>query len=524
MSEKEENNKNCRVSLVIPVYNEAENVGDLAQEAVTVFEQAGLEFEVLFVDDASTDETSEQLRRLSDSDDRVRSVRHAVNCGQSAAVATGFRYAECDWIATLEGDGQNDPADLPRMLMRAKTENADCVTGVRTNRHDTRFRKFCSRVANGFRNMITGDAIVDSGCGARIVRREALVEMPVFNGMHRFLPTLLRAQGWKILEEPVNHRNRMRGVSKYGVHNRLWRGIRDCFGVRWYRHRAFPAERVEQKDEGNSFTGHVCSEDGDPENIAGSENTSSNVSEEILFKTFQKKSRKDIYRLVLLLIIALIIFLLHQYQVFQNPFTQVRDMMESLEGGGVEVELYFGITTVLLVAIGMPRLIFFALGGLFFDFWEGLALSLIGTLGGAFLCFKVVRWAGRDWIIRRFGNHTIYKKMMTVRSSIKSVFLIRQLPISSVFLNVGFALSPVRSKTFLLGSLLGFLPQGIIATLIGSGIGDDVILESVAEFIAAALLMGAVVFISWHFTRDRRARKSEDSQNNVREKGDAVSK
>ena len=130
------------------------------------------------------------------------------------------------------------------MLEKAIHDSVDCVTGVRRKRQDNFIRRFSSRVANGFRNWITGDQVSDSGCGIRVVRRAALREIPVFNGMHRFLPTLLRGQGYTVAETTVNHRERLRGTSKYGVHNRLWRGIRDCFGIRWYLKRAVRSDRL----------------------------------------------------------------------------------------------------------------------------------------------------------------------------------------------------------------------------------------------------------------------------------------
>jgi dolichol-phosphate mannosyltransferase len=234
-----------RLSVVVPAYNEEENIVPLAAEIVAALADLPGGFELILVDDASTDATASIIGKLCAAPgSRVRGVFHRVNCGQSAAVASGFSAARGDWVATLDGDGQNDPADLPAMLEQAQTARVDCVTGVRKDRHDTWLRRFSSRVANGFRNWITGDAISDSGCGIRVVRRAALAEVPVFNGMHRFLPTLLRGQGFAVAERVVGHRERTRGVSKYGVHNRLWRGIRDCFGIRWYLKRAVRGDRL----------------------------------------------------------------------------------------------------------------------------------------------------------------------------------------------------------------------------------------------------------------------------------------
>lgn len=234
--------EHLRLSVVIPAFNEAGNVTPLITEVAAALAEIDGGFEIVVVDDASTDGTAEVLRDLSRP--ALSPVFHRFNCGQSAAVASGFHAARGEWVATLDGDGQNDPADLPAMLARALAEGADCVTGVRRRRQDNLVRRVSSRVANGFRNWITGDRVTDSGCGVRVVRRAALSEVPVFNGMHRFLPTLLRAQGFRVIEHAVNHRERRSGVSKYGVGNRLWRGIRDCFGVRWYLRRAVPAKRV----------------------------------------------------------------------------------------------------------------------------------------------------------------------------------------------------------------------------------------------------------------------------------------
>ena len=233
-------------SIVIPVYNEAENIEPMMREIQAAFQGRSEPYEVIFVDDASTDDSPAVLRRLtSETGGIVRSLRHRRNFGQSAAVASGFRAARGEWIGTLDGDGQNDPADLPRMLDEARRLGIDCVTGVRAKRQDNFIRKLSSRVGNGFRNWATGDRVTDSGCGVRVVRAACTRELPVFNGLHRFMPTLLRTKGFTVAESPVNHRPRLRGVSKYGVHNRLWRGIRDCFGVRWFAARAVPADRVE---------------------------------------------------------------------------------------------------------------------------------------------------------------------------------------------------------------------------------------------------------------------------------------
>lgn len=231
-----------RLSVIVPAYNEEENVIPLAEEIIAALSNLPGGFELILVDDASSDSTTRIIREFQHAN--VRAVFHRINCGQSAAVGSGFHAARGEWVATLDGDGQNDPSDLPAMLEKAIKEGVDCVTGVRAKRLDTFIRRFSSKTANGFRNWITGDQVSDSGCGIRVVRRAALHEIPVFNGMHRFLPTLLRGQGFTVKETHVNHRERLRGTSKYGVHNRLWRGIRDCFGIRWYLKRAVRSDRL----------------------------------------------------------------------------------------------------------------------------------------------------------------------------------------------------------------------------------------------------------------------------------------
>ncbi len=232
------------MSIVVPVFNEVGNVAVLHDEVRAALADLDGSWELIFVDDHSTDGTRDVLNDLAEPEIRV--VRHKVNAGQSAAVATGFRHARGAWVATLDGDCQNDPADLPRMLRMAVDQRLDAVTGVRRKRRDTAVKRLSSKIANGFRNWITGDRVTDSGCGIRLVRRACLREVPVFNGMHRFLPTLLRAQGASVGEMEVHHRERVRGSSKYGVHDRLWRGIRDCFGIRWYIKRAVSADRTNE--------------------------------------------------------------------------------------------------------------------------------------------------------------------------------------------------------------------------------------------------------------------------------------
>jgi dolichol-phosphate mannosyltransferase len=232
------------ISVVVPVFNELDNIEPMVREILHAFAGRPETFEIIFIDDASSDASIVLLDKLAEETGAVSYLKHERNFGQSAAVATGFRAARGQWIGTLDGDGQNDPADLPKMLDEARRLNVDCVTGVRSKRQDSALRKFSSRIANRVRDWITGDQVSDSACGVRVLRAKCVVELPVFNGLHRFMPTLLRAKGYSVAEFTVNHRPRLRGVSKYGVHNRLWRGIRDCFGVRWFVVRSVPGKRL----------------------------------------------------------------------------------------------------------------------------------------------------------------------------------------------------------------------------------------------------------------------------------------
>jgi dolichol-phosphate mannosyltransferase len=231
------------VSVVLPVFNEAESLPPLLDEIAAALRGNGRSFEIIAVDDASMDGSVAVLNELRGRHPELRVLRHRRNCGQSAAFAAGFAHARGEVVVTLDADGQNDPADIPALLA-AMRPGVDCVTGVRTRRQDTLVKRASSRVANAYRNWITGDRVTDAGCTFRAVRRAALREVPVFNGLHRFLPTILRRQGFTVAELPVNHRPRTRGVSKYGVGNRLWRGLRDCFAMRWYAARAIPADRL----------------------------------------------------------------------------------------------------------------------------------------------------------------------------------------------------------------------------------------------------------------------------------------
>jgi dolichol-phosphate mannosyltransferase len=229
------------LSVVIPVRNEAENILPLLAEIHAALQGRG-EFEVVYVDDGSRDATPARLAEALKAHPRLRVLAHAESCGQSAALVTGFRAARGEWIATLDGDGQNDPADIPRLLAARDEEgrpaNLQLVAGYRKKRQDTWLKRFSSRVANGVRSRLLGDATPDTGCGLKLILRSAVLELPVFDHMHRFLPALIQRNGGATLSVEVNHRPRTRGTSNYGMFDRLWVGIVDLFGVMWLQRRA----------------------------------------------------------------------------------------------------------------------------------------------------------------------------------------------------------------------------------------------------------------------------------------------
>ncbi len=224
-----------RLSVVVPFYNERDNVEPLHAEIIAALHEASGGFECVYVDDGSRDGTDETLAKLAERDPRVRVLRFAANAGQTAALDAGFRAARGEVIATLDGDGQNDPADLPKLL--AALDRADVVNGVRTNRRDSAIRRLSSRIGNGFRNWLTDEQVTDVGCSLRVMRAEYVRRVKLWRGMHRFLPTLLRLEGARVIELPVSHRPRRAGVSKYGIGNRMFVGIADVLAVRWMKKR-----------------------------------------------------------------------------------------------------------------------------------------------------------------------------------------------------------------------------------------------------------------------------------------------
>ena len=240
------------LAVVVPLHDEGDNVLPLLEEIRAALE-GRLTFEVLCVDDASDDLTPRRLADAAACFPWLRVLRHRTRCGQSTAIATGVRHARAPLIATLDGDGQNDPADIPALLTRYSEHSAQqagplMLNGWRAQRHDNALRRVSSRVANAFRSRLLGDRTPDTGCGLKLFERDVFLQLPFFDHMHRFLPALVLRQGGRVLSIPVRHRPRRSGRSHYGVWDRLWVGVVDVAGVNWLRRRMTQASVVALAD------------------------------------------------------------------------------------------------------------------------------------------------------------------------------------------------------------------------------------------------------------------------------------
>ena len=238
------------ISIIVPVKNEEQSIAILASEMDAVMEKTNFIWECIWVDDGSTDQTLTELKDLHQSNPHHQYISLTQNFGQSAAMAAGFLNARGSILVTLDGDGQNDPSDIPPLVNRLISDKADMVSGRRRRREDSVVRKISSRIANGFRNWMTKENVSDVGCSLRAIRKECVEKVPVFKGMHRFLPTLIRISGYHhIVEVAVNHRPRERGKTKYGIQNRLWVGLVDTFAVRWMQNRmVFPKVKEDSRN------------------------------------------------------------------------------------------------------------------------------------------------------------------------------------------------------------------------------------------------------------------------------------
>lgn len=240
------------ISVVVPVYNEADNLAELSAEVIAAM-RGSSSFEIVFVDDCSTDATAAELARLAALYPEIRSVSHDRRCGQSVAVSSGVWASRGETIVTIDGDGQNDPKfilPLATMLIAGQARTG-LIAGRRIGRKATRFKKVQSRIANAVRSAVLRDSTTDSGCGLKAIPRELFLRLPVFDGMHRFLPALVRREGYAVMQVDVIDRDRRHGVSKYGLWDRLWVSLIDLFGVWWLvrRRRCVPQVKQLKSDD-----------------------------------------------------------------------------------------------------------------------------------------------------------------------------------------------------------------------------------------------------------------------------------
>jgi dolichol-phosphate mannosyltransferase len=239
-----QNPSDCGIdlSVVAPAHNEQDNLPRLLEEIAAALARLEHRWEVIITDDASTDGTAALLKDLRRKYPQLRVLSMRQRSGQTAAVDAGLRHARGVFVATLDADLQNDPADIPRMLDVLQSQECDFVNGWRANRRDPWIRLVSTRVANRVRNWLTHEQIHDSACGLKVFRRECIDRLKLFNGMHRFLPTLVKMEGYRVVEVPVNHRPRTAGKAKYGVLNRVFKALRDAFAVRWMQQRTIRYE------------------------------------------------------------------------------------------------------------------------------------------------------------------------------------------------------------------------------------------------------------------------------------------
>jgi len=228
-----------KISVVVPVHNESENVAPLIdeiQQALSSLESC----EIIFVDDGSTDDTLQKLLQIQNHCPLLRILTHQRSCGQSRAIHSGIVAAKYEWIATLDGDGQNDPADIANLILAYRQQQSDrlwMLAGHRHRRRDTGWRRFSSKFANGIRQAILHDDTPDTGCGLKLFRRDKFLSLPYFDHIHRFLPAMIQTAGGQVISVKVGHRSRSHGQSKYGTMDRLLAGIVDMLGVLWLRNR-----------------------------------------------------------------------------------------------------------------------------------------------------------------------------------------------------------------------------------------------------------------------------------------------
>ncbi len=241
---KQTNPETIEISIVVPVYNERENLVLLDQEITKSIKPLNKNYEVILVDDGSTDGSSELIRVLQEKNSTIRLIRFGHNHGQTAAFAAGFDKARGDIIITMDADLQNSPSDIPLLLTAIK--DYDVVCGWRHKRNDPWIKKISSKVANSVRNSLSDESIADTGCSLKAFRRECFKDIKLYNGMHRFFPTLMRMEGFSVTQVKVGHYPRIHGHSKYNIRNRLFASFKDLLAIRWMKKRQLNYDIIEE--------------------------------------------------------------------------------------------------------------------------------------------------------------------------------------------------------------------------------------------------------------------------------------
>jgi glycosyltransferase involved in cell wall biosynthesis len=238
------------ISVVIPAHNEADNLPQLVSEIAAALRPTARQFEIVLIDDQSNDDSWMILAGLCERFPELTPRRMAHQSGQSAALSAGFDVARGNIVVTLDADLQNDPADIPKLLLAMNSQGVDCAIGWRRDRKDPWSKKIISKFANGVRNWLTQECVKDTGCGLKAFRSECLTKMPRFNGMHRFFPTLVKMQGFTVAEIPVNHRPRTHGKTHYNIFNRFLKPMADLLAVRWLQKRTLRYRLLEEAESG----------------------------------------------------------------------------------------------------------------------------------------------------------------------------------------------------------------------------------------------------------------------------------
>ena len=479
------------LSVVIPVKNEAENIGPLVAEIAAALERSAA-YEIVCVDDGSGDGTAAEIARWAAHMPQLRLVRHRRSYGQSAAILTGVRAARGVWIATLDGDGQNDPADIPRLWRLARAAPADpplLVAGNRAARRDSRTKRAASRVANRVRARLLGDATPDTGCGLKLIPRALFLALPQFDHMHRFLPALVLRAGGIVRSVPVNHRPRRAGVSKYGVLDRLWVGIVDLCGVWWLQRRTLrPQLRDERESEsasqGPEGASSPLSPDRHPERAPLAFPSRPDRGE------MGEKGWRRAARLAVLALLAAGIAAVWEWRTGLDPAA-----IGAAIAGWPAAPLVFIAAHVAASLLFVPRTVLAVAAGLLFGAGWGAVWATLGSTAGAVAGFCLARYVSAGLV--DLDRHVRLRPVLdrVERGGWRAVALLRLIPVIPHSLaNYALGLTRVRLGAFALGSLVGQLPMTIACVDLGAA-GERLALGG-AGWLAPSLIGAAALGLS----------------------------